>query len=384
MRTRTLGAVLCAGPLLLACSADRSWESGARGFHRSLVLEDSAATSANVSVGDVNLDGHLDIVLVKGRHWPLEDMVLLGDGSGSFQPAYSVGSQPDRSYSGELVDMDGDGDLDIVVSNDAPDANLIHLNDGTGRFAVGSRFGRAEWSTRHVSVADLNGDLFPDVVLANRSGSESGLSYICFGVEGGRFDDECVGFARGSATTITPADFNEDGALDLAVPHRDGGQSFIYLNDGEGGFEDRRPFGPPDAAIRSAGAADFDGDGVVDLVVIDERSGPALFRGRAGGTYTLAEPLGTSEATPYALAVADVDRDGYTDILVGYVESRPIVYFNDGTGAFTPVPFGDDAGVTYGFGIGDLDEDGFLDIALARSGAQNVLYFGAPPDAGQR
>jgi hypothetical protein len=67
---------------------------------------------------------------------------------------------------------------------------------------------------------------------------------------------------------------------------------------------------------------------------------------------------------------------------VGYVESRPIVYFNDGTGAFTPVPFGDDAGVAYGFGIGDLDEDGFLDIAVARSGARNVLYFGAPPDSG--
>jgi hypothetical protein len=347
-------------------------------------LEDSAATSANVSVGDVNLDGHLDIVLVKGRHWPLEDLILLGDGSGSFQRAYSVGSQPDRSYSGVLVDMDRDGDLDIVVSNDAPDANLVHLNDGTGRFRVGSRFGRAEWSTRHVSVADLDGDLLPDVVLANRSSGEAVLSYICFGVEGGRFGDECVGFARGSATTITLADFNDDGALDLAVPHRDGGQSFIYLNDGEGGFEDRRPFGPPDAAVRSAKAADFDGDRSLDLVVIDERSGPALFRGRPDGTYTPAEPLGTSEAKPYALNVADVDRDGHADILVGYVESRPIVYFNDGTGVFTAVPFGDDAGVAYGFGIGDLDEDGFLDIAVARSGAQNVLYFGAPADAGQR
>jgi hypothetical protein len=281
-----------------------------------------------------------------------------------------------------LVDMDRDGDLDIVVSNDAPDANLVHLNDGTGHFTVGSSFGRAEWSTRHVSVADLNGDLLPDVVLANRSGGQAGLSYICFGVEGGRFDDECVGFALGSATTITPADFNDDGAPDLAVPHRDGGQSFIYLNNGEGGFEDRRPFGPPDATVRSAKAADFDEDRFLDLIVIDERSGPALLWGRADGTFAPAEALGTSEATPYALHVADVDRDGHTDILVGYVESRPIVYFNDGTGAFTPVPFGDDAGVAYGFGIGDLDEDGFLDIAVARSGARNVLYFGAPPDSG--
>jgi hypothetical protein len=44
----------------------------------------------------------------------------------------------------------------------------------------------------------------------------------------------------GSATTIKSADFNRDGRPDLAVPHRDGGQSLIYLNDGKGvdGFLD--------------------------------------------------------------------------------------------------------------------------------------------------
>ena len=358
-------------------------EAGSRSFDRHLALEDSAATSANVSVGDVNADGHQDILLVKGRHWPLDNLVLLGDGSGSFQTAYPVTAQPDRSYSGVLVDMDRDGDLDVVVSNDNPDAKLVHLNDGSGRFTIGSTYGRPEWSTRHVSVADLNGDSLPDVVLANRSDG-SGVSYICFGVDGGRFDTECVGFARGSATTITPADFNNDGALDLAVPHRDGGQSFIYLNDGEGGFEERRPFGPPDAAIRSARAADLDGDRVLDLVVIDERSGPGILRGRSDGTYGAMEQLGDSRARPYAIAVADLDRNGRTDVIVGYVESRPVVYFNDGPEAFVAVSFGDDEGVAYGFAVGDLDEDGLLDIAMARSGAKNMVYFGASPNNGRR
>ncbi|HSG47207.1 MAG TPA: VCBS repeat-containing protein, partial [Longimicrobiales bacterium] len=239
------------GILMLIDQALSDPAGGARQFQRSVALEDSAETSANVSLGDLNADGHLDVVLVKGRHWPLLDLVRLGDGTGSLRPAYPVGSVPDRSYSGVLVDMDGDGDLDIVVSNDNPDPKVVHLNDGSGRYQVGSTFGRPEWSTRHVSVADLNGDGLPDVVLANRHPEGSALSYICFGVGGGRFADECVGFARGSATTVTPADFNRDGALDLAVPYRDGGQSYIYLNDGAGGFADRLPFGPPDAAIRS-------------------------------------------------------------------------------------------------------------------------------------
>lgn len=46
-----------------------------RSFDRHLALEDSAATSANVSIGDVNADGHQDILLVKGRHWPVENLV---------------------------------------------------------------------------------------------------------------------------------------------------------------------------------------------------------------------------------------------------------------------------------------------------------------------
>ena len=375
---RALATSFCAGALLLACSPEGPHQEGSRSFDRQLALEDSAATSANVSVGDVNADGHQDIVLVKGRHWPLEDLVLLGNGTGSFQPAYPLGGPADRSYSGVLVDIDRDGDLDVVVSNDDPDAKLVHLNDGSGRFAVGSTFGRGEWPTRHIRVADLNGDSVPDVVLANRYGPESGPSYICFGVEGGGFGEGCAGFAEGSATTITPADFNNDGALDLAMPHRDGGQSFIYLNDGRGAFGQRRPFGPPDAAIRSAEAADLDGDGVLDLVVIDERSGPAILWGRSDGTYAPAEPFGASEATPYALAVVDLDRNGRMDVIVGYVESRPIVYFNDGPEMFDPMPFGDDQGAAYGFAVGDLDEDGFLDIAMARSGARNMLYFGSP------
>jgi hypothetical protein len=239
-------------------------------------------------------------------------------------------------------------------------------------------FGRPEWSTRHIRIADLNGDALPDVVLANRDGRGAAMSYICFGVGGGAFESDCTGFAEGSATTISPADFDGDGALDLAVPHRDGGQSYIYVNDGSGGFGERRPFGPPDAEIRSAEAADFDDDGRLDLVVIDERTGPALFRALPDGTFGPAEPLGSSDARPYAVTVADLDGDGRSDVIVGYVESRPVVYFNEAPGTFSPVPFGDDEGTAYGFGVGDLDGDGFLDIAVARSGARNMLYFGSP------
>lgn len=375
---RHLVAMLLGCSSLIACSPPSRSDGGARRFDSAVFLEDSAATSANVSVGDVDGDGHLDLVLVKGRHWPLVDIVLLGDGRGAFRASYFVGPHPDRSYSGVLVDMDRDGDLDVVVSNDRPDPKVVHLNDGNGQFHAGSTFGQPEWSTRHVSVADFNRDSVPDVVLANRYGSNTGPSFICFGDGVGGFDSPCVEVAHGSSTTITPADFNSDGDPDLVVPHRDGGQSYVYLNDGSGRFIERHPFGPPDAAIRSAKAADLNGDGIVDLAVIDERSGPALFVGGPGLSFGSAEPLGSSDAVPYAIQVADLDENSTPDIIIGHVESRPIVYFNDGDGLFTPVPFGDDEGVAYGFAVGDLNEDRLLDIAMARSGARNVLYLGSP------
>ena len=350
-------------------------------YDRVLRLEETSETSANVSIGDVDGDGRLDIVLAKGRHWPLVDRVLIGDGRGHFKPGYALGTASDRSYSGRLVDLDRDGDLDVVISNDAPDPKLVYLNDGKGHFHVGSQFGRPEWETRNATVADVNGDGWPDIIVANRSEGKD-ANYICLNRGEGRFDGNCVAFSRESATTITAADFNHDGHVDLAVPHRDGGQSRVYLAGPGGAFDSTRTvrFGPPNATIRMAEAADFDGDGLMDLVTIDERVGTAIYFRTRGGAFSAGLRVGDSTAAPYALAVSDLDRDGKPDIIVGNIEAPSTIYFNDGTGRrYETVRFGDKQGTVYGFATADIDGDGVMDIAAARSDAPNVVYFGRMP-----
>jgi len=241
-----------------------------RQFTRVVPLETTSEDSANVSMGDLDGDGDLDLVLAKGRHQPLLDRVLLSDGKGGFV-ASNLGPKADRTYTAALADLDGDGDLDVLTSNDTPDEKLVYLNDGKGGFSVAGTWGVGAWSTRNAAVVDLNGDGRPDVVAANRPGP----SYVCLNQGGGRFASACIPIPAESATSIVPADFDKDGFVDLAVPSRDGGQSRIYFNDGKAGFARTAPFGPPDAAGRAAAAADIDGDGWIDLAVGDEAAASA-------------------------------------------------------------------------------------------------------------
>ena len=347
-------------------------------FKRVLLLEETSETSANVSIGDLNGDRFPDLVLAKGRHWPLIDRVLLNDGHGKFLNTHNLGDVADRSYSVTLADIDRDGDLDVVVGNDAPDPKRVYANDGKGNFSLLSTFGRPEWPTRLATIADVNGDGLPDILVANRADDLKGPNYVCFNTGKGKFDADCLAFSHENATTITPADVNGDGFVDLIVPHREGGQSYVYINDGKGGLGKRIPFGPGDSVIRVSQAADLNHDRLMDIVVIDERRGAFIYFGEKGSTFSQAVPITTTKGvTPYALTVGDLNNDGAIDVVVGNVEAPSVVYFNDGSGrSFTPVAFGDNKGTVYGFAIGDLDGDGVQDIAAARSDAPNVVYFG--------
>lgn len=369
-------------PLALSAQVAEG-RAGFPSYDRFLVLDQTAETSANVSIGDVNADGHPDLVIAKGRHWPLASRVFLGDGQGHFSEGYDLADKAYRSYSARLVDMDGDGALDAVLSNDAPDPKIIYLNDGKGRFHEGSSYGQPQWPTRHATIADLNGDRLPDIVVANRS--EAVGNFICLNKGAGQFGPDCIQFSNESATTITAADLNRDGLIDLAVPYRDGGQSYVYLAGPDARYSSsrRRPFGPSNATIRMVEVADLNHDQLPDIVAIDdEHRDVAVHFGRKNGTFSAEVAVDNGPVTPYALAVKDLNADGKVDIVVGNVAAPSTVFFNDGSGRhYTPVHFGDAEGVTFGFAIADLDGDGRLDIAVARSNATNVVCFATRPSA---
>lgn len=344
-----------------------------RQFNSALILEDSSETSANVSIGDLDGDGDLDLVLAKGRHWPLRNRVLLNDGKGGFTKAYDLSETADRTYSAVLADVDGDGDLDAIVSNDRPDRKLVYKNDGKGQFKEAGTWGAPEWITRNAAAADLNGDGRPDAIAANRQ-SKSGF---CLSSRSGTYrDEDCSLIETTSATSIVPADIDRDGNIDLVIPHRDGGQSAVFLGDGKGRFPRKSLLGNEASNARAAAAGDLNGDGWPDVVVGDEKLGAFVYMNDGKGGFGNRVQLGSPGLAPYSIAIGDMNNDGRQDVVIGYVGAPGSVFFNSGNGrVFSEVRFGNDRGAVYGIALGDLDGDGFLDIAAARSGAQNAVYF---------
>jgi FG-GAP-like repeat len=334
--------------LLTFSAAGMSGERLRPRFDRAVALETVAETTANASLGDVDGDGHLDIVLAKGRHWPLLDVVLINDGKAGFTRRHVLADRADRSYSAALADLAGDGDLDLVVANDAPDQKVVYFNDGRGHFTLSGTFGAATWPTRNVTVVDAV--LSPD-----------------------------------SATSIAAGDLDGDGAPDLAVPHRDGGQSYVYINDRRGRFARRRPFGPPRSATRAIALGDLDGDGRLDIVVGDEIRGSATIYFNRGDRFSDPVAVGEKADNPYAIAVADLDGDGRLDVVLGNEKTPGALLLNESQGtAFTVIRFGDGRGAVYGLTAGDVNEDGWPDIVAARSGAPSMLYLNSLPPRPRR
>lgn len=187
---------------------------------------------------------------------------------------------------------------------------------------------------------------------------------------------------------------NGDELLDFVVPGRDGGQSHVYFSRSRDSFHlDAVAFGPPDAAIRAAEVADFDCDGLMDIVAIHTGNseggdgivemgrihrGTTIYYGLRDGGYSDASFLIDSTEEPYALAVEDLNQDGAMDVIVGHVEASTSLLINTGEARrFFTVQLDDSEGATYGFDTADLDGDGQLDIAVAKSGALNRIFFGS-------
>jgi hypothetical protein len=327
-----------------------------------------------VAVGDVDNDGHPDLFLTT-----LGDNVLyLNNGDGTFRDASAgCGARCGTWSTGAaFLDYDGDGRLDLYVS------------------------GYGEWSERdeHPFCGDRAKGVriycSPYSLTPARHHLFKGRGDGTF-VE----TTEPAGVLRtdGRGLGVVTADLNGDGATDIYVAN-DGCPKFLFLNRGDGTFDDATE--SSGAATNEAGevqgsmgvdAQDLDGDGRPELFVTNFRGQyNALYRNLDGHDFQDVSAQagivkGTSPYVGWGCALADFDGDGLPDMFVvnGEVDdnlrqlgqdvdwSQPVVVWrNLGRRKFArvadPGPFFRANHPCRGAAFGDLDDDGDLDVVISR------------------
>jgi hypothetical protein len=238
------------------------------------------------------------------------DMLYRNEGDGTFvEVSASAGLNATRGKAlGVLFwDYDGDGDQDLYVANDAM-ANFLYTNVGDGRFVengllLGVAYGEGGVVEGSMGVAagDGDGDGRPDLFVANYEGQTATM----YRNEGGYFTD--VSFPVGIGLQTLNAlqwgtllfDYDNDGDSDLFLANghitsaleKDYPRSSyrqrnqLFRNDG-GRFVDVTAEAGDGLQIvkcsRGAAAGDYDGDGDVDVFVVNRNDTPSLLRNEGG------------------------------------------------------------------------------------------------------
>ena len=216
---------------------------------------------------------------------------MLGNGDGTFKAPVSYDAGGPFTQQGVVADVNGDGKLDLLAANLNNSTVGVLLGKGDGTFepvvtyASGGSFGLS------VATADVNGDDKPDVVVS--SCAPAGHTSCGFDNKHG-----VLGVLLG----------NGDGTLQSAVGYDSGG-----------------------AYAASVTLADIDGDGNIDLVATNYGNGTvALLLGNGGGSFQPAVTFFPGTYSPSTIQAADVNGDGRPDVVTGGIGAVGVLLNNTG------------------------------------------------------
>ncbi len=220
------------------------------------------------------------------------------------------------------------------------------------------------------AVADFDGDGWEDIYVATKQG----INRLFRNTGGMHFEEvaEAAGVNdAGNSNAALWADFNNDGWPDLVTGNYLNANR-LYINNGNGTFEDATDiynFGN-EGPCRSLHAADYDGDGWIDVYVVNMNSHNAMYRNMGGQTFqNVTFPTGTVDTgIGMGCVFFDSDNDGDQDLYVTHDGNQVNKFFEnngDGTFAENAAEVGlDYQGNCMGVDVADINHDGWLDVYI--------------------
>jgi len=281
-------------------------------------------------------------------------------------------------FSAMSADFNGDGKLDIAAAGVDSQNNsnlyiLLGKGDGTFQSPVPYPISMIPDSVvAPIITADFNGDGKLDVI--------AGLT-VLLGNGDGTFQTSAT-LPASTGELLAVGDFNGDGKLDFAGLDTATLELTVMLGNGDGTFRAQSPIPvltPIVYYLDTMVAADFNGDGILDLVL----SGDTLEHGQSefatligNGDGTFQQPLydddnAGQQGTLYAVIAADFNGDGKQDLAGSFAFGQSTepqtpglaVGLGNGAGAFTftNYPSPQSGGSVFS---GDFNADGRLDLDM--------------------
>src|SRR5262245_44563133 len=248
----------------------------------------------------------------------------------------------------------------------------------SGNFAPPATFSAGELP-RTVTVADFNNDGKPDLLVSNTGESstpQSGLS-VLLGNGDGSFQPAVTTnvLGQGAALSVAVGDFNRDGLTDVAVtvPGSPANPAVeVLLGKGDGSFQPNHQILSVGQNPLSVAAGDFDGNGALDLVTLNDTSGTlSLLLGNGDGSFRPRVDLAVG-AFPRALVVGDFNGDGRLDVVTAQQLSNSVsVLLGRGNGTFSPPQVFAASGQDFtpsSMAVGDMNGDGRPDLVINSTG----------------
>ena len=181
--------------------------------------------------------------------------------------------------------------------------------------------------------------------------------------------------AADDAWSVTTADVDGDGDVDVLSASRLDDKIAWYENDGSENFTERVITTAADGA-NSVATADVDGDGDLDALSASTNDDTIAWYENDGSENFTAHTITTAADFATGVTVADVDGDGDLDVLsASHFDDKIAWYENDGSETFTERIITTTADGAWSVTTADVDGDGDLDVLSAADFDDTIAWY---------